>query len=136
MVTAAARTDESGRMRTSTSDCSIGLSGHGGGSASCFSEFKKDPVNGWNAKVISDINSMNPAGYNEMLKVFSKNEKVKHQNAYVIKINKKGKTVKSSLGHYITARSKGNDVSVLINGFSCMFFINDKKVTYLWSGLK
>ena len=52
------------------------------------------------------------------------------------KTNKKGKEVKSSLGHYITARSKENNISVLINGFSCMFFINDKKVTYLWSGLK
>ena len=136
MTTAAAITDGSGRMMTVASDCKIGLSGHGGSSKSCLSGFDLGPVFGWNAHFIDDINSINPAAHKEMLKVFDGKTKVRHQNAYILKTNKKGDKVKSSLGHYITAKSKENKISVLINGFSYMCFVENKRVTYLWAGLK
>lgn len=131
MTTANAVTNESGLNFNKT--LTVGYSGHGGITKSCYSDFKLKTYKGSiGISSLSNVEGLNPSALKGLLKCgASISTKVTHQLAYIKKINKKGKEYDSVLGHYISLTLKGIKFSTLIKGYSCLFFVDDKKVTYI-----
>jgi hypothetical protein len=132
MATAAATTNEQGKFFNTT--FTIGYSGHGGLTKSCYSDFKKKSYMGEYPIInLRGVEATNPSALTELLKSgVTGSTKVTHQIAYHVKTNKKGKKYDSHLGEYISFKVGGKKVSALIKGYSCIFFIDDKKVTNIF----
>lgn len=134
MISASAVTNELGRYLNTT--FTVGWSGHGGSSKSCYSDFKQKMYKGeFPIERLHGVSSVSPSALTELLKTgVSKNTIVTHHIAYHKKVNKKGKEYDSHLGQYISFKFGGFKFSALIKGYSCLFFVNDKRVTNITKG--
>ena len=130
MATAQAVTNEQGLFLNK--NFTVGLSGHGGSVGSCYSDMLKKPYKGSGSiSSLASIEFLNPAALSELMTVCTGGERVKHETAYTVKVNKDGNPYDSVMGHYLSVLVRGNKVSVLIKGYSCVFFIDDKKAVSL-----
>ncbi len=137
MATAQATTNELGSHNLWNQGITIGLSGHGGKVGSIYSDYKKKAATAkFKIERLYEVERLSPAAYNELLKILPVGAKAKSEIAYIVKNDKDGKSYHSELGKYISFTLEKKKISVLIKGHSCLFFVNDKRVTYFKESLK